>query len=264
MKDDIWGRSILVVLTCFLIGACAASKKQADSTVDTSPDRVTADEIVPRDLTVTYVGKANETLSSEQKSVIEAISKSTYGEVKDIFPALTDELTIQVAVDSVYLASGDSGYAMSPTVIKWTVDPSKGDVVEIARTYMRQTLYHEMHHLVRGWTVKDGKPRTSFMDGVIAEGLAVVFERDFAGGKPPTADYPESVADWVAELKALPVDANYSKWMFYNPDDYRVLVGYRVGTYLIDKAIAASGETAVTLVNVSTDEILRMAGEGDI
>ncbi|MEL6188381.1 MAG: hypothetical protein AAFU79_27475 [Myxococcota bacterium] len=84
--------------------------------------------------------------------------------------------------------------------------------------------------------------------------------RDFAGSKPSTAEDLADVADWVSELMALPVDANYRKWMYYNPDNGRELIGYRVGTYLVDRAIAASDETPVALVDMSTEEIPRLAG----
>ncbi|WP_421841559.1 DUF2268 domain-containing putative Zn-dependent protease [Marinobacter algicola] len=61
----------------------------------------------------------------------------------------------------------------------------------IARAQLRFTLFHELHHLMRGWVVYGGAPRTSFMDGVVSEGLATVFERDVGGRETP----------WVTTLK---------------------------------------------------------------
>ncbi len=213
MRNFLVARVSLNIATVFLLAGCInpgyTNAQLSKSTVEQS----SAIQSALAGLTVDYDENAETTLSSDEKKIIQRIAATTYGEVREILPALTGALTIEIRVESVYQASGDGGYAMSPTRVRWIVDPSKGNVTDIARSDMRQTLYHEMHHLVRGWTVEDGKPKTSFMDGVVAEGLAVAFERDFAGATPPTADYPADVADWVEELKALPVDADYRKWM---------------------------------------------------
>ena len=50
------------------------------------------------------------------------------------------------------------------------------------------------------------------MDGVVSEGLATVFERDFGGREAPWGKYPEGVEDWVTELLELPVSAPYNQW----------------------------------------------------
>jgi hypothetical protein len=69
-----------------------------------------------------------------------------------------------------------------------------------------------------------GARRTSFMDGVVSEGLATAFERDAGGRLPP--------------------------W-FQHPDGRR-RIGYRAGTYIADQAIAASGSSAADLVLAPT------------
>src|SRR5207249_1562042 len=109
------------------------------------------------------------------------------------------------------------------------------------------------------WLANGGQPRTSFMDGVVSEGLATAFERDFGGRRPPWGEYPEDVRQWVSELLDLPSSAPYHQWMFQHPDGRR-WIGYRAGTYIADRAIAASGRSAAELVLVATDEILRNAG----
>ena len=54
-------------------------------------------------------------------------------------------------------------------------------------------------------------------------------------------------------------DCTLDQWMFRHPDGRR-WIGYRAGTYIADRAIAASGLSAAQLVLVPTDEILEMAG----
>jgi uncharacterized protein YjaZ len=98
----------------------------------------------------------------------------------------------------------------------------------------------------------------TFMDGVVAEGLATAFERDAAGRRPPWGRYPLEVERWVEELRALPVTAHYPTWMFQHPDGRR-WIGYRAGTYIADRAIIASGRSAADLVATSTADVLNAA-----
>ena len=72
-------------------------------------------------------------------------------------------------------------------------------------------MLHEFHHLVRGCC--GDAQFTSFMDHVITEGMATVFERDVAGVDPPWGKYPDEVADWVTELMALPTYPPRGQWM---------------------------------------------------
>ena len=96
------------------------------------------------------------------------------------------------------------------------------------------------------------------MDGVISEGMATAFQRDFAGSDPPFEEYPSDVSSWVEELMALGPGARYDHWMFDHPDG-RQWIGYRAGTYLVDLAIRKSGRSAAELVATPTDEIISIA-----
>ena len=95
-------------------------------------------------------------------------------------------------------------------------------------------LFHEIHHLVRDTTI----PRSSLKDHVIGEGMASVFERDFAGATYPFMDYPDDVSGWVTELLALPDFDPFSpdgqvqrrNWMGRHPD------GRRCGDVVVPEA----------------------------
>jgi hypothetical protein len=91
----------------------------------------------------------------------------------------------------------------------------------VAERELRFTLFHELHHQARGWVMRGGARRTTFMDGPVCEGLASAFERDAAGRRAPWAEYPPDVEAWVHELMALPRTARYAKWMFRHPDGRR-------------------------------------------
>lgn len=139
------------------------------------------------------------------------------------------------------------------------VNPAhKGGVLAVVHTWLRASLLHEFHHLVRAQTITS----TSLMDEVITEGMATVFERDVAGVSPPWGVYPEDVADWVNELIALPPGAGTSYWVRACHPDGRRWIGMRAGAYVVDRAMKATGKSAADLVSASTEEVVRIATAG--
>jgi hypothetical protein len=195
--------------------------------------------------------------SSADRRAIERIASTTAIEVRRLLPTLPTRLTLRVRTGKKVIPElGTSAESNLPEVVYWTVDPShKSGVRGIVKTYLRQTLFHEFHHLVRGSAVGHGR---TLLDEAISEGLATVFERDFAAGAVPWGAYPAEVARWVPEIMALPPDAPRRMWMSQHPDGRR-WIGYKVGTYLVDRAIDASGRSAADLTTASTDEIVRLA-----
>lgn len=199
--------------------------------------------------------------SEEARTAIREVCDMADPELRALLGGLPPSIELAVQTGSLVIPeTGEVGAAVARDRVTWIVDPSRsGGVATIARSQLRFTLFHEFHHLVRGWVFRGGHPRTSFMDGVVSEGLATAFERDAGGRRPPWGEYPEDVRAWVAELLDLPLTANYDQWMFRHPDGRR-WIGYRAGTYIADQAIAASGCSAAKLVLTPTAEILRIAG----
>lgn len=199
--------------------------------------------------------------SKEARRAIEEVCAGAEPEIRAHLGELPRNIELACQTGTFVIPeTGEMGTAVAPNRVGWTVNANlPGGVPAIARAQLRFTLFHELHHLVRGWVMYGGAPRTSFMDGVVSEGLATVFERDIGGRKTPWGDYPEDVERWVVELLELPVYAPYNHWMFDHPDGRR-WIGYRAGTYIADQAILASGLSAVELVLVPTDEVLRMSG----
>ena len=212
---------------------------------------------------VEFEGASVSAFTAEDQTLIRTIAEEAYYKVRQLLPQLTETVRLTVvAGPDVIPATGDGGAAMAPGHIRWTVDPQRPEgIAGIARAHLRAALFHELHHLVRGYVMVGGATSISLLDAVVSEGLATVFSRDFAGDSPPWGDYPENVRDWVEELVALPPSAedDYDQWMFAHPDGRR-WIGYRAGTYIADQAMAASGLSAVELVSTPTDEILHLAG----
>jgi len=199
--------------------------------------------------------------SKDARRVVEEVCADAEPEIRSFLGDLNEDIELACQTGPFVIPeTGEMGMAVSPGRVGWTVDARlPGGVAAVARAQLRFTLFHELHHLVRGWVMYGGAARTSFMEGVVSEGLATVFERDFGGRETPWGQYPAEVEQWVAELLELPVSASYDHWMFQHPDGRR-WIGYRAGAYIVDQAILTSGLSAADLALVPSDEILRMSG----
>jgi uncharacterized protein YjaZ len=203
-------------------------------------------------------------IAPELKRLIENLTIQTQYELQELLPSKKQAIKVIITLDSVNTIkeTGNSGFPLSSTEISFTINPyhTLGMKAIITR-YYRSTLYHEFNHILRGWTSVSSRNSTDFMDAVIAEGLATVFEMQFANSNPLWSNYPENVEEWVAELQNLSLTAyrEYGKWMFEHPDG-RKWIGYKSGTYIVEKALKLSGKTLLELTVVPTKEILALAG----
>jgi uncharacterized protein YjaZ len=88
--------------------------------------------------------------------------------------------------------------------------------------------------------------------------MATAFARDFASAEQPWATYPSEVESWYEEVKDLPASATTGEWMFFHSDG-RAWVGYKVGTFLVDRAMEASGRSAADLAGVASEDVVKLA-----
>ncbi len=203
----------------------------------------------------------NGQLSAADRTMVESICADVAGELRTLLPALADVVHVRVTTRGRVIPQlGIGARAGTTRSLTFTVDPSHGSgSAALIRTHLRPALFHECHHMVRGWVRRGGTRRKRFIDGVVHEGLASAFERDAAGHASPWTRYPDEVRDWVDELLPLPVYVPYGKWMFAHPDG-RYWVGYRAGVYIADRAMAASGLSAAELAETPCEEVLALAG----
>lgn len=216
---------------------------------------------------VEFKGSSRHVFRAEEQAAIRAICDRTELEAREHLPDLPLTLWLTVEDSSVVIPEyGAAGSALDHTHMRWRVDAARPEgVIEIAELHLRATLFHELHHLARGWVkVSAGTPRTPagarprLMDAVVSEGLATSFERDVAGHRAPWGEYPPEVRAWVDELLALPDDAPYGQWMFRHADGRR-WIGYRAGTFLADQAQARVRRSAAQLALIPTVELLALA-----
>jgi hypothetical protein len=201
-----------------------------------------------------YYGKYE--FSRAERATIQRIADKAAADVRRHLQALPERISLRVESGKEVIEEiGATAAAIPPDWVRWTVDPTRPEGVRaLANTQLRAALFHEFHHLVRGTAVL---PET-LMDHVITEGMATAFERDFAGARPPWASYPANVSNWVDELLVVGPTAKNSGWLFKHPDGRR-WVGFKAGTYLIDRAMKESARNSADLVLVSTRDILKLA-----
>ena len=199
------------------------------------------------------------TFSTTERRTIARIAVAAARDARKQLPALAPQLTLQVrSGKDVIPEIGARGEASASEFVRWTVDSGRPEgVVRIAESYLRQALFHEFHHLVRG----TAHPASGLMDSVITEGLATAFERDFAPAKVPWGEYPDDVSMWVEELTTQPAEAKSSDWIFRHPDGRR-WIGMKAGTYLVDRAMQQLNRTSAQLVAMPTADILAAANAG--
>lgn len=215
-------------------------------------------------ITVEFSEGTEGKFTEEAKVSIREIAEKTEAEVRQFLPDLPEDILLSVSAGSNVIPELGIG-ASSPRLghIEFVVDTNHPQSTEsIVRTNLRSTLFHEMHHLTRGFVISGGEPITSFMDAVVGEGMATVFEREFAGSDPLWGKYPDDVHIWVEELIELPMSAfnSYGEWMFQHPDGRR-WIGYRAGTYIVDQVQSDSGLSSADLVKVPTQEILDLLNQ---
>lgn len=119
-------------------------------------------------------------LGQSDRDLIQQISESSEREIRKFLPELDPDVRLSVRTGlDVIPDTGEVGRALAPGRACWVVDHTRHESIEavvIAR--LRSTLFHEFHHLVRGWVMTGGEQPKTFMHGVVSEGLATAFERD--------------------------------------------------------------------------------------
>jgi uncharacterized protein YjaZ len=208
-------------------------------------------------LTIAFLRAEEFTFNAATRELISSSLGEAESAVRELLP-LPHHINVTVYPSKDVLPeTGDFGAAATDDWIQWWVNPwdSRGlDAIVGAR--LRPTFFHEAHHLARR---RLGARGEHLIDWVVFEGLATAFERDATANSPPWGGYDESdVTSWIGDLLAEQPNASRDKWvMGYKGQRH---VGYLVGTYIADRAIRASGQSAADLAGTAASEVLRLAG----
>lgn len=198
--------------------------------------------------------------SADEKACIELVVREADHSVRKPLPQLDPDIDILVRASAdVIPETGVTGHSESSSSIVLKLNPEdERGVCDNAKAFIRSTYFHEAHHAVRHNIYKWGD---SLAGDAIFEGLGSAFERDFVGSLAPWGDYSQipEIEVWTRELLALDSDAPRNEYKFQHSDGRRWIM-YRVGTYIIDKAMAASSKNSAELVNATVTDILAYAG----
>lgn len=225
---------------------------------------VSADETPkPRsEATFKFTDNKEQQFLEQQKMAIRKITLATINKTKQLMPELAESIHFNVLIIDRDLSrvNGTTGRADRPNEIEISFSSKyKGGLNKAIEDGLAVTLFHELHHTVRGWTIYGNKFAQGINIAAINEGLADVFAEIQAGH--PHSNYADK-ADydgWTKEILALPKNANYGEWMFSHPDG-REAIGYRTGAYLIKKAMTNSGKNILELSKMSVATLYRLAG----
>ena len=212
--------------------------------------------------TFTFKDNKNIQFSDKQKTTIKSITESTIAKTRRLMPELADSIHFNVLIidRDLSMVNGTTGRADKPTEIELSFSSTYKNGIDAAiQDGLEVTLFHELHHTVRGWTIYGNKFSRGIDIAAINEGLADVFAEIQAGY--PHSKYPDDVDfdAWTREILALPKNANYGQWMFAHPDG-REAIGYRTGAYVIKKAMKKSGKGILDLSKMSVSKLYKLAG----
>ena len=150
--------------------------------------------------------------------------------------------------------TGGMGMTYSDEYISITFDAGVPYGAERMKETLRATVFHEMVHAV---TFAHDPWQASALFGTVTEGLATVFERDYANSSPLWARYEGDVVmqKWYDEMKSLPQSEEKNRSYFFEHEDGRKWIVYKTGTWIIDKLLA-SGEDMFDLMKLDHRTVL--------
>jgi uncharacterized protein YjaZ len=248
---------IQIVVTAFLLFAAQPSSSiehRAAPSTEVIPEKTAT-------LQITFDDREGGQFSDADKLLIRKIVAEAEKKVRMLLPTLpvVIEVTVVIINRNIDVVGGVTGRANAPGMVLLELsNVFPGGVSAAARTGLASSVFHEFHHLDRGWTIQGNKYGPGIPIAAVNEGLASVFAEEFSGIYFEEAyGYPDDVHQWLEEVLALPADADYNTWMNMHPDG-RTAIGYRLGRYIVHQATAISGMNVIELSKVDPDEILEM------
>lgn len=184
--------------------------------------------------------------------------QNSFDEVIKLLPfgAKNTNFFVQPRTYALIDSTGDNARTHNSEFIELAFDPTRNDKgLSVILKGVKPSVFHEMNHAARYNIPIYHK---TFIDSCIMEGLATVFSRDYAHEKAPWAVYPKNVNEWIVEIISKNDLFNWTYYSFDNPDG-RKWIAYKVGTYIVDRAIKKSGKTVIELTKMECSEIAELA-----
>ena len=121
---------------------------------------------------------SNYQFSEAEEASIEHIIKESANAVRTLLPSLPSYIRVSVSTlnRDVTEVGGVVGSADTPTSISIRISTLfEGGIIAASQTGLAAALYHEFHHLARGWTMEGNRFGPGIRIAAVNEGLATVF-----------------------------------------------------------------------------------------
>ncbi|GLR69634.1 DUF2268 domain-containing putative Zn-dependent protease [Agaribacter marinus] len=212
----------------------------------------------------TFVPSETADFTAEQENRIKKITVKVIAKVQKSFPSLSNKINFNFLMEDrdLTIVNGVAGRADRANSIEINISSIyAGGVDKAIDDSLKRTLFHELHHIARGWLVLETKFGYGIDIAAINEGLAEVYSELEAGHSNANYTGNPDFDAWTKEILALPVQAHseYAQWMFQHSDG-RQAIGYRTGAWIVKKAMAASGKDIEELTQMSVKDIYAAAG----
>ncbi|MDY8137290.1 DUF2268 domain-containing putative Zn-dependent protease [Aquimarina sp. 2201CG5-10] len=209
--------------------------------------------------------EASAKFTEPQKDFIHKVITNSGKEVRKLLPKLPDGIKVIVEnvdwdLDAVGGVTGRTETNAPPVVFIQISNKYQNGIIDSVRLGIKSTIFHEFHHLSRGWAIKDNTFSPGIPNAMVNEGLAVAFTEIYTGNVHEGNAYTDVTDTWVKEILLLPIDASYADWVMGEHPDGRTYIGYRTGNFLIRKAMTNSGKNILELSNLTPKEIIKLAG----
>ena len=226
-------------------------------------DKLEEESIFKKGLDVTFK-KNSEQLNESDKLLVKNTIINSEKKIRKLLPNLPKDIKVVVSITSENIdqLNGINGRTERNNSALIFIEVSnvyaKGITAAI-EDGLEVIVYHEFHHLSRGWAIRDNTFRQGIDVAAINEGLAIIFSEKYTHKKLEANAFTKETSNWVNEIIRLPKNANYGKWMFKHPDG-RTAIGYRTGNYIVTKALQKTKSDILELSKLSPQEIYKLSG----
>lgn len=152
----------------------------------------------------------------------------------------------------------NSGFTKAKDWIEITIPPGVIDYKDL-----EGMLYHEIHHIARGYCGMLEKGEHVLLNTVFSEGLATVFEIEQVPSRlPGYAQHTSSlIKTWLSRMAKEFSSTKYNYFEWFHGDGKPDKLGYKIGKYLVDEIKKRyPSETPISLARVDSQKLLKMSG----
>ena len=201
---------------------------------------------------VIFIG---ESFSSKDKKQLQSLIVKTTAKATKILKIKNKSLYFTVYRFSKRKTS--SGFTKTKDWIEITIPSSKIDYKDL-----EGIIYHEVHHIARGYSSMLEKGEHVLLSTVFSEGLATAFELEQVPGRlPKYARHDLSLIKKWLPLMAKEFSSttfNYLEW--FHGQGKPAELGYKIGKYLVDEIIKRNpSKTPASLARVDSKKLLKMS-----